>query len=339
MTATVATNVQTKPALVDSYGRRINYLRVSLIDHCNLRCVYCMPLHGLRFLPRQELLTPAEIETIVRAAVDVGFDKVRLTGGEPTLRPDLIEIVERLGRIEGLRTIAMTTNGIRLPELAEPLKQAGLTRVNIHIDTLNPASLERLMRFNTLEKVWAGIEAAERAGLLPIKLNAVVIRGYNDEDVADLAALTLEHDWHVRFIEAMPLGTQANFALQHYVPNSEVQARIEARFGALEPLFDGQLLGEAKMYRIPGARGLIGFINPVSEPYCDDCNRMRLTADGKIRLCLLTDHELDFRRALHEGGMDALRDLFIRAVQAKPVGHQLRRGVFPQARGMSQIGG
>ena len=174
---------------------------------------------------------------------------------------------------------------------------------------------------------------------MPIKLNAVVIRGYNDEDVADLAALTLEHDWHVRFIEAMPLGTQANFALQHYVPNSEVQARIEARFGALEPLFDGQLLGEAKMYRIPGARGLIGFINPVSEPYCDDCNRMRLTADGKIRLCLLTDHELDFRRALHEGGMDALRDLFIRAVQAKPVGHQLRRGVFPQARGMSQIGG
>ncbi|GAP64068.1 cyclic pyranopterin phosphate synthase [Ardenticatena maritima] len=339
MTATVATNVQTKPALVDSYGRRINYLRVSLIDHCNLRCVYCMPLHGLRFLPRQELLTPAEIETIVRAAVDVGFDKVRLTGGEPTLRPDLIEIVERLARIEGLRTIAMTTNGIRLPELAEPLKQAGLTRVNIHIDTLNPASLERLMRFNTLEKVWAGIEAAERAGLLPIKLNAVVIRGYNDEDVADLAALTLEHDWHVRFIEAMPLGTQANFALQHYVPNSEVQARIEERFGALEPLFDGRLLGEAKMYRIPGARGLIGFINPVSEPYCDDCNRMRLTADGKIRLCLLTDHELDFRRALHEGGMDALRDLFIRAVQAKPVGHQLRRGVFPQARGMSQIGG
>ncbi|RME09777.1 MAG: GTP 3',8-cyclase MoaA [Ardenticatenia bacterium] len=339
MTATVANNVQTKPGLVDSYGRRINYLRVSLIDHCNLRCVYCMPLHGLRFLPRQELLTPAEIETIVRAAVDVGFDKVRLTGGEPTLRPDLVEIVERLARIEGLRTIAMTTNGIRLPELAEPLKQAGLTRVNIHIDTLNPASLERLMRFNTLEKVWAGIEAAERAGLLPIKLNAVVIRGYNDEDVADLAALTLEHDWHVRFIEAMPLGTQANFALQHYVPNSEVQARIEERFGALEPLFDGQLLGEAKMYRIPGARGLIGFINPVSEPYCDDCNRMRLTADGKIRLCLLTDHELDFRRALHEGGMDALRDLFMRAVRAKPVGHQLRRGVFPQARGMSQIGG
>ncbi len=339
MTATVAHDPQTRQILRDSYGRRINYLRVSLIDHCNLRCVYCMPLHGLRFLPREELLTPAEIETIVRAAVDVGFDKVRLTGGEPTLRPDLVEIVERLGRIEGLHTIAMTTNGIRLPELAEPLKRAGLTRVNIHIDTLNPTSLERLMRFNTLEKVWAGIEAAEQAGLVPIKLNAVVIRGYNDEDVVDLAALTLEHDWHVRFIEAMPLGTQANFALQHYVPNSEVKTRIEERFGSLHPMFDGQLLGEAKMYRIPGARGLIGFINPVSEPYCDDCNRLRLTADGKIRLCLLTDHELDFRRALHEGGAEALRDLFVRAVQAKPVGHQLRNGVFPQARGMSQIGG
>lgn len=336
---TTARNQPAPARLHDRYGRSIHYLRISLIDHCNLRCVYCMPVRGNHFTPRDDLLTPAEIEAIARAAVAVGFDKIRLTGGEPTLRPDLIEIVERLARIEGLRTLAMTTNGTLLPKLARPLKEAGLTRVNIHLDTVNPERLRRLMLYSRFERMWAGILAAEEAGLTPIKLNTVVLRGYNDEDVADMAALTLDHPWHVRFIEAMPLGPQATVALDRYVSNHETRARIEARFGPLQPLFDGQLVGEARLYRIPGAAGVVGFISPVSEPYCDSCNRLRLTADGKMRLCLLTDHELDFRDALRTGGEEALRALFVRAVQAKPVGHRLRSGVYPQIRSMSQIGG
>jgi cyclic pyranopterin phosphate synthase len=298
-----------------------------------------MPLKGLKFIPRPDLLTPKEIEAIVRVGVEVGFHKVRLTGGEPTLRPDLIEIVERLGRIQGLRTLAMTTNGILLPELAADLKRAGLTRVNIHLDTINEATLERLMRWADLQKAMAGIYAAEKAGLTPIKLNAVVLRGYNDEDVAELAALTIKNPWHVRFIEAMPLGIQANVAIKRYVSNEETQRRIESSYGRLEMLNEGELVGEARMYRIANAKGQIGFINPVSEPYCDDCNRLRLTADGKIRLCLLTDHELDFRTALREEGSQALLPLFERAVRNKPVGHQLRSGIYPELRGMSQIGG
>ncbi len=325
--------------LYDRFGRRIDYLRISLIDHCNLRCVYCMPLKGLTFVPRADLLTPEEIEQIARAGVAVGFSKIRLTGGEPTLRPDLIEIVERLARIPGLRTLAMTTNGILLPEMAVELKRAGLTRVNIHLDTVNEESLQRLMRWGDLQQAMAGIHAAEEAGLTPVKLNAVVLRGFNDTDVAEMAALTLEHPWHMRYIEAMPLGIQANEAIRGYVSNQETMERIEATHGPLEMLNDGELMGEARMYRIPGAPGLLGFINPVSEPYCDDCNRLRLTADGKIRLCLLTDHELDFRKALREEGPEALHDLFVRAVTAKPVGHQLRRGIYPAQRGMSQIGG
>lgn len=329
----------TPQTLRDQFGRRIDYLRISLIDHCNLRCVYCMPLQGLTFVPRNDLLTPEEIEQIARAAVRVGFEKVRLTGGEPTLRPDLIEIVERLARIPGLRTLAMTTNGTMLPGLAVPLKEAGLMRVNIHMDTVHSENFKRLMRWGTLDDALAGVRAAEEAGLTPVKLNAVVLRGYNDEDVAEFAALTLLHPWHIRFIEAMPLGTQANEAIRGYVPNGQTMARIEAVHGPLEPLHGGELVGEARMYRIVGAPGQIGFINPVSEPYCDDCNRLRLTADGKIRLCLLTDHEMDFRRTLREEGPEALDNLFVRAVTAKPVGHMLRRGIYPAARGMSQIGG
>jgi cyclic pyranopterin phosphate synthase len=233
----------------------------------------------------------------------------------------------------------MTTNGLLLPEMAEDLKRAGLTRVNIHLDTTNKSNLKRLMRWGDFEKAMAGIYAAEAAGLTPVKLNAVVLRSYNDEDVAELAALTLDHPWHVRFIEAMPLGIQANEAIRGYVSNEETRERIESVYGALEPLNGGELMGEARMFRVRGAMGLVGFISPVSEPYCDDCNRLRLTADGKIRLCLLTDHELDFRKALHEEGPEALHSLFERAVTAKPVGHQLRRGIYPAHRGMSQIGG
>jgi cyclic pyranopterin phosphate synthase len=327
---------------LDTFGRTIDYLRISLIDHCNLRCVYCMPLSGLQFARLEELLSPAEIERVVRAAVDVGFRKVRLTGGEPTLRPDVVEIVERLGRIAGLRDIAMTTNGILLPRLAQRLAGAGLRRVNIHLDTLHPGRLQRVMRFGTVEEIWAGIEAAEAAGLRPIKLNVVVTRGYNDEDVVDLVRLTLERDWHVRFIELMPLGGGecARLAVSNYVSNQETRRRIEAALGPMAALADQHPADESQNFRLDGARGVIGLISPVSRPYCGNCNRMRLTADGRFHLCLLNDDELDLRCALRNGAHDGLlRSMLLQAVAAKPTGHHLDRGISTEDRSMYQLGG
>jgi cyclic pyranopterin phosphate synthase len=324
----------------DSYGREINYLRISLTDRCNLRCVYCMPMTGLTFVPGSELLTVDEIEQIVRAAVDVGFHKVRLTGGEPTLRQDIVEIVRRLNRIDGIDQLVMTTNGYRLPYIAQGLAEAGLKRVNIHVDSLNPDRLPKLMRLGSLDKIWAGIEAAEQAGLLPIKLNAVITRGYNDEDTVELARLTLEKPWQIRFIELMPFAGPAEVALSNYVPSDEIKSWIEAELGPLFEVNGGQLDGEARLYRLPGSLGAIGFISPVSNPYCDDCNRMRLTADGRIRLCLLSDREINFRDTLRNGGShQELVELFKKAIAAKPVGHQLKNGIHPEARTMSQIGG
>ncbi|HVO27505.1 MAG TPA: GTP 3',8-cyclase MoaA [Candidatus Margulisiibacteriota bacterium] len=327
---------------LDGFGRTIDYLRISVIDHCNLRCVYCMPLSGLKFARSDDLLSPAEIERIAGAAIAVGFRKVRLTGGEPTLRPDLLEIVERLGRLSGLRDIAMTTNGILLPRLAEPLVRAGLRRVNIHIDTLHPGRLQRIMRFGTVDEIWAGIEAAEAAGLRPIKINVVVTRGYNDADVVDLARLTLERDWHVRFIELMPLGGGecARLAVSNYVSNKDTRQRIEAALGPLALLPNQHPSDESLNYRLAAARGVVGLISPVSQPYCGNCNRMRLTADGKFHLCLLNDDELDLRSALRNGGGDGLIEaLLLRAVAAKPTGHHLDRGVSTEDRSMYQLGG
>jgi GTP 3',8-cyclase len=326
----------------DGFGRTIDYLRISLIDHCNLRCVYCMPLSGLQFARSDELLSPAEIERIAHVALDVGFRKVRLTGGEPTLRPDLVEIVERLGRLSGLQDIAMTTNGILLPRLAKTLVHAGLRRVNIHVDTLHPGRLQRIMRFGTVQEIWAGIEAAEAAGLQPIKLNCVVTRGYNDEDVVELARLTVEREWHVRFIELMPLGGGecARTAVSHYVSNVETRRRIEEGLGTLALLPDQHPADESQNFRLPGAHGVVGLISPVSQPYCGNCNRMRLTADGKFHLCLLNDDELDLRRALRDGCDDeVIRTVLLRAVAGKPTGHHLKLGISTEDRNMYQLGG
>jgi cyclic pyranopterin phosphate synthase len=328
--------------LNDRFGRSINYLRISLTDRCNLRCRYCMPTHGLTFVDDGSLLTAAEIETVCRAAAVVGFRKFRLTGGEPTLRRDVVDIVGRIAALPGCQDLAMTTNGIRLPELAPALKAAGLRRVNVHVDSLSPERLARLMRWGKLEDLWAGVEAAEAAGLVPIKLNVVVARGYNDDEVADLAALTLDRDWHVRFIELMPLGAgeEAQFSIDRYVPNPEIAARIEAALGALAPLENADPADEARNYRLPGARGTVGFISPVSAPYCGSCNRLRLTADGKFHLCLLHDDEVDVRAALRGGGGEAaIRAILERAVAAKPTGHALALGQHALDRRMHAIGG
>lgn len=336
-------NSATAPiTLHDRFGRGIDYLRISLTERCNLRCAYCMPTEGLSFAPDAELLDAAEIEAVVRAAATVGFRKVRLTGGEPLLRADVVDIVRRIAGVAGIADISMTTNGIRLPQLAAPLKAAGLRRVNVHINSLNPENLSRLMRWGRLEDLWAGLHAAEAAGLLPIKINAVVARGFNDEDVVDLAALSLIHDWTVRFIELMPLGAgqESRFAINRYVPNHEVKARIEAALGPLEALPNADAADEARNYRLAGAPGRVGFISPVSEPYCGTCNRMRLTADGKLHLCLLHDDELDLRAALRGGGdSEALAAILARAVAAKPTGHALNRGIHTEARRMHAIGG
>jgi GTP 3',8-cyclase len=329
----------------DSFNREIDYLRISIIDNCNLRCVYCMPLEGLRFLPRDELLSAEEIERVVRAAVSVGFRKFRLTGGEPTLRADLIEIVERLAAVEGVGDLALTTNALLLRKLARPLKEAGLSRINVHLDSLNPETVERQMRWGSFEKVWDGIMAAEEAGLVPIKLNSVVTAGYNESDVVELARLTLDRDWHVRFIELMPLGGGecASISIKRYVSNIETRRRIEAALGSMVELEATNASDEARNYRVAGARGVIGFISPVSEPYCGSCNRMRLTADGKFHLCLLNDDELDVRKALRsgngDGGVAEVARILLRAVEVKPTGHHLLEGRSTKDRSMYQIGG
>ncbi len=271
----------------------------------------------------------------------VGFRKIRLTGGEPTLRSDLLEIVERLAAVPGLQDLSLTTNGILLPRLAGGLARAGLRRVNIHVDTLNPERLQRIMRLGTLAEIWAGIMAAEAAGLTPIKLNTVVTRGFNDEDVVELAALTRDRDWHVRFIELMPLGVGEPAALSRtaFVSSAETERRIVAALGQLTPLPSSDPSDEARNLRLADGAGTIGFISPVSRPYCGTCNRMRLTADGKFHLCLLNDGELDVRSAMASGGIAAVAEVLLLAVGAKPVGHRLDANHTIESREMFQLGG
>ncbi len=302
-----------------------------------------MPLEGLRFLPNAELIQPAEYEMVARAAVSVGFHKFRLTGGEPLLRLDIVEIIERLARVPGVKGLALTTNALLLPELAEPLKRAGLGRINVHLDSLNPETVERQMRWGTFYKIWTGIMAAEAAGLTPIKLNAVVTAGYNEADVMDLARLTIERDWHVRFIELMPLGGGecARLSVARYVSNIETRRRIETALGPLTEIPSDNAADEARNYRLAGARGVIGFISPVSEPYCGTCNRMRLTADGKFHLCLLNDDELDVRKAIRsgDGAIEKVAEILVKAVRMKPTGQHQMEGRSTHDRSMYQIGG
>jgi cyclic pyranopterin phosphate synthase len=327
---------------IDGFGREIDYLRVSVTDHCNLRCIYCMPLEGLRYTAPAEQLSAGEIERVVQAAAGIGFSKVRFTGGEPTLRADIVDIVGRVARTPGIRHVAMTTNGVLLPKMAGPLAAAGLGRVNVHIDTLDPVRLAKVMRWGSVEAIWAGIEAAEAAGLRPIKLNCVVVADHNDLDVVDLARLTVDRDWHVRFIELMPFGEGecASVSWERYVSNAITRGRIEDALGALTPLPPSHAAEESKNFRLPGAKGVVGFISPVSEPYCGSCNRMRLTTDGRFHLCLLNDDEMDVKQVLRSGGSEHdIAEVLRRAVAHKPTGHSLERGKTTELRIMYQIGG
>jgi GTP 3',8-cyclase len=323
----------------DSFGRNIHYLRISLTDHCNLRCVYCMP-EDMTFFPSQELMQDDELLLLVRLFADLGFDKLRLTGGEPTVRARIVELVQAMAQTPGIRQISMTTNGVLLDRLAQPLAQAGLQRVNISIDTLDPEKFHRLTRWGKLEDVWRGIRAAEAAGLAPIKLNAVVVCGYNENDVAGLARLTLDNPYQVRFIEMMPFAGATDLQLGQVVTAQDVQARIEAELGALETANDGNYDGEARVFRLPGAKGEIGFISSVSAPFCAACTRARLTADGRLRLCLLREGEVDLLSPLRAGAtLDDLRQLILDGIWHKPWGHGLAEGIIPLNRVMSEIGG
>ncbi len=323
----------------DSFGRHLHYLRVSLTDACNLRCVYCMP-EDIVFRPASTLLQDDEILTLVRVAASLGVDKVRFTGGEPTVRRGIVALVRAVKAIPGIERLAMTTNGIRLAELAQPLAEAGLDQVNVSIDSLDPVKFRQITRRGDLNEVWRGVAAAEAAGLRPIKLNCVVTRGFNDGDVVELARLTLTRPWDIRFIELMPLGKVADFQQSQVVPSVETRAIIEAALGPLAPMPGHNGHDPAKSYRLAGAAGQLGFISSVTEPFCEGCNRLRLTADGKLRLCLLRDDEVDLLTPLRSGAdFETLRRLMAEGAYRKPWGHRLEQHEIATSREMSQIGG
>lgn len=324
---------------IDRFGRNINYLRISLTDKCNLRCVYCMP-EDMTFRPNAELMQDDELLLLVRLFTELGFDKFRLTGGEPTVRAGIVDLVRGIAATPGVRSLSMTTNGVLLGRLARPLAEAGLQRVNVSLDTLDPEKFRRLTRWGKLEQVWEGIRAAEAAGLVPVKINAVVVRGYNEPDVVELARLTLEHPWQVRFIEMMPFAGATELQRSQVVTAAEIQERIRAALGPLEVANGGRLDGEARLFRLPGARGDLGFISSVTQPFCASCTRARLTADGRLRLCLLRDGEVDLLTPLRAGaGLEELRRLVLDGIWNKPWGHGLAEGVIPLSRVMSEIGG
>jgi len=330
-------------AHLDAYNRPISYLRISVTDRCNLRCVYCMPPEGMPWRSHEEILRYEEIEMIVRAAAELDISKVRLTGGEPLVRAGIVGLVHKLARIPGVDDLAMTTNGILLSRYATDLAEAGLQRVNVSLDTLRPERFRRITRLGRMENVLEGMEAARQAGLEPIKINTVVIRGMNDDEVVDLARKTMEAGWNVRFIELMPVG---NGVLadggwrERVVTGKEIRQQIEAVLGELEPAKMSAGGGPARYYRLPGAKGTLGFITPISEHFCYRCNRLRLTADGQLRPCLLSDQEIDLRTPLRQGaGVAQIKGLLLKGIESKPMQHHLDECQLPENRAMSEIGG
>jgi len=325
--------------LFDSFQRQINYLRISVTDRCNLRCIYCS-VGSVPHLPRSEILSYEEIGRVVRVAASMGINKVRLTGGEPLLRPNLSKLVWMLSQIEDIDDISLTSNGTLLSKYAVELKEAGLKRVNVSLDTLKEDRFKRITGRDKLGEVLSGITAARGAGLQPVKINMVVLRGINDDEIIDLARMSTSQGWHVRFIEFMPFGTPKAEALDT-VSAQEIQERIQS-LGKLEPYTGKTGDGPARYYRLPGARGTIGFITPVTEHFCHSCNRLRLTSDGQLRPCLLDDDEVNLKEPLRNGAsVDELKQLIQQAVAIKRERHHLTGGLAPGTvrRPMCQIGG
>jgi len=323
--------------LRDSYGRSIEYLRISVTDKCNFRCRYCMPAAGLQWLPKSELLSYEEIARVVSELAPLGLRRLRITGGEPTIRPDLHVLIRLLRQIPGIEDISLSTNGVRLPELAHSYRDAGLDRVNISADSLRPERIKWISRRDFDFDPVAAALAAGDAGLSPIKLNVVVMRGVNDDELCDFARLTIEHDWHVRFIELMPVGEMRELTWDHVVDSSEVLARVETIGSLHDAEGPSRGNGPARYYRFDGAPGTIGVITPMSHTYCGSCNRVRLTADGRLRTCLFGDDEVDLRTPVREG--IPLEPFFRGALASKPKEHHLLQMQVGGLRALSQVGG
>ena len=323
--------------LRDSFGRRIDYLRISVTDRCNFRCLYCMPAAGLEWLPKSDILSYEEIAQVVSELAPLGLRRLRITGGEPTLRPQLELLVGMLRSIPEIEDISLSTNGVRLPELAGSFRQAGLDRVNMSADSLRPDRIRAISRRNINFDPIAAATAAEQAGLSPIKINVVVMRGINDDELCDFARLTVEHEWHVRFIELMPVGEMRELTWDHIVPSEEVLRQLE-EIAPLEPVAGpSRGNGPARYFRFDGARGTVGVITPMSHTYCGSCNRVRLTADGRLRTCLFGDDEVDLRSPLREGL--PLEPFFRSALSSKPKEHHLLQMQVGGLQALSQVGG
>ncbi len=322
------------------FARSISYLRISLTDHCNLRCRYCSPQEGQIKLANEELLRYEEILRVVRIAVSLGIEKVRLTGGEPLVRREVLTFIKALAEIPGLSDIRLTTNGVLLAEHAEALQQAGISKLNISLDTLRPERFRQITGVDAFARVWAGISKARELGFSPIKLNVVALRGVNDDEFIDFARLTLTESLQVRFIEFMPIGSSGLWEKGKFISSQEIMERIKP-LGPLEPVSATHMDGPARIYRFAEAVGSVGFISPISHHFCDRCNRLRLTSEGRLRSCLLSDQETDLKERLRNGASDAdVRALIVAAILDKPKGHVLSANGEGNCHGqMSRIGG
>ena len=324
----------------DTFKREINYLRVSVTDRCNLRCLYCMPESGIKQVNSQEILSFEEFLKIIKCSAEMGIKKIRITGGEPLVRLGLVDFIKSLRQIEGLDDIALTTNGILLTQYAKSLKEAGLNRVNISLDTLKPDRFKEITRLGNLEEVFKGIDAALEHGLEPVKLNMVVMKGFNEDEILDFARLTVDRPLHVRYIELMPIGESDQWAGWRRMDISEIKEELR-KVGKLVPLkkkMDGS--GPAKYYSLPGAKGTIGFISAMSSHFCGECNRLRLTAEGNLRPCLHSKVEYDLKSLLRSGASDEeITRRIEEVVLAKPNRHSMEEGWKDNERIMSQIGG
>ena len=323
----------------DTFGRTIDYLRLSVTDRCNLRCRYCMPEEGISACSHDEILSYEELERIARIVVAAGIRRIRVTGGEPLVRRGLPGFIARLAELSPRPELALTTNGLLLAEKALSLKQAGLDRINVSLDTLNPERFREMCRRDGLEQVFAGLDAAEKAGLAPIKVNMVPLANFNVDEIPDFARLTLKRNCDIRFIEFMPVSGGLEYPAESRVPTDEIRRRVET-LGPLEEVSSSGS-GPARTYQLPGARGRIGFISAISEHFCDRCNRLRLTPEGQLRPCLFSDFSIDLRTPLREGASDGeLRELLQKAVCGKPEKHAIDSpGFAPGKRHMHTIGG
>jgi cyclic pyranopterin phosphate synthase len=323
----------------DKYERIIDYMRISIIDRCNLRCIYCMPSEGIKPIEHKDILGYEEIIRIVRIAAGLGVRKIRLTGGEPLIRKDLSYLVSSINSIEGIEDISLTTNGLLLKKYAKSLASAGLRRVNVSLDSLRPERYREITRGGDINSVLEGIHEAENAGLLPIKINMVPIRGFNDDEIEEFARLTLKTFYHVRFIEFMPIGAKEIWDHEKYISTEEIKERASK----IAPLIPVKIRrsGPARYFRFEGATGVVGFISPITHHFCNSCNRLRLTSDGKLRPCLFSESEIDLKSAMRCGASDEEIERLLRlSIEIKPEGHSINHEkCFAHLKPMSKIGG